>query len=479
MKSFLSRSIWLPAIITAALLLIALSLLVGMSWRSLQRLEPMRHQLDLVNHVQEAGLHLQQILVDTLTGNDELAPQQFQQVRAEVAYIIRMNPHLVAQDTARLRQLQYLLANVDDHPQLSLIASVDLMRRIMSAETGAHDLLLERIKRDTFIEFEIAAGIMILLPLLALLALFFLRHRILTPLTNLRVLMSALARQNYRAASTEGVDSMLLPLFDNYNHLVGRLTELEKSHQVRQQSLESEVRNATHTLLQQQRSLANAERLATVGEIAAGFAHELRNPLAGIQMALGNLRSELTDVEHAERLNMVIDELKRIARLLNDLLTQAHQEPEPPRDIQLAEVVNQVISLARYQLPQSIELKCNIPEHLGCRLPEGGLRQSLLNLILNSAEVIQESSGTIEISATATQQVLRLSVTDSGPGFPATLLEAGVRRFSTGRAQGTGLGLALVRRFASDLGGQLQLTNKEPHGACATLLLPCKETTHA
>ncbi|MEJ2344235.1 MAG: ATP-binding protein [Gammaproteobacteria bacterium] len=479
MKSFLYRSVWLPAIITAVLLLIALSLLVSMSWRSLQRLQPMHEHLELVNEVQATGLHLQQVLVESIRDGTPITAGQIQELRHEVARIAALDGHMTTANITRLHRLQYLLAGLDSNDRVALIAALGLMRTIISTETAAHDQLVTRVKRDTSIEFEVAAGTMLVVPLLALITLFLLRHRILTPLNNLRALMSMLAQQDYSSAPTDNVAPMLLPLFNNYNHLVGRLAELEQTHQARQQTLENEVRNATQALLQQQRSLANAERLAAVGEVAAGLAHELRNPLAGIQMALGNLRSEMGDTEHGERLDMVIDELRRITRLLNDLLHQARQEPERPKQLHLHRVVEQLLSLARYQLPSSIALRSDIPGELYCRLPEGAVRQALLNLILNSADALGQGPGTIAIEGRSEEPGVRLSVCDDGPGFPAPLLDTGVRPFSTGRDQGTGLGLAMVRRFASDLGGELRLANRKPKGACATLLLPCKEARDA
>ena len=73
---------------------------------------------------------------------------------------------------------------------------------------------------------------------------------------------------------------------------------------------------------------------------------------------------------------------------------------------------------------------------------------------------------------------LQITVRDDGPGFPAELLEGGIRMFGAFREQGTGLGLAMARRFARDLGGELRLANIEPHGARATLVLPCHGPAH-
>jgi signal transduction histidine kinase len=233
------------------------------------------------------------------------------------------------------------------------------------------------------------------------------------------------------------------------------------------------VRTATRTLLEHQRELTNAERLAAVGEVAAGLAHELRNPMAGIQMALSNLRRDLTESEQVARLDLVIGELKRVTRLLNDLLDQSRQAPEPIVDLHLAEKIKALLDLVRYQVPEQIQLDQRIADDLCCRLPEGRLRQALLNLIVNAAQSIGTSSGTITVAATLSDRVLRIEVRDDGPGFPEPLLTTGVRAFATWRDGGTGLGLAMVRRLAFDLGGNLNLANQIPRGACVTVELPC------
>jgi len=253
---------------------------------------------------------------------------------------------------------------------------------------------------------------------------------------------------------------------------VTRLMQLEQEHQVRQQSLENEVRMAARTLLEHQRDLANAERLAAVGEVAAGVAHELRNPLAGIQMALSNLRRQLSDPEQSSRLDAALKELKRTTQLLNTMLDQSRQAPEPMMTIDLARNVEELLALVHYQIPAHIQLRQEIPARLSCRLPQGRLHQALLNLIVNAAQSIGDQPGTITISAATEQDKLRLQVSDDGPGLPAELLHSGVRAFATWRESGTGLGLAMVRRFARDLGGELKLANREPHGACVTLLFP-------
>jgi signal transduction histidine kinase len=135
-------------------------------------------------------------------------------------------------------------------------------------------------------------------------------------------------------------------------------------------------------------------------------------------------------------------------------------------------LIRELVALTRYQVPPEIELRIQAPEHLLCWLPESPLRQSLLNLVLNSAQALGNNGGAIVIDAHRSGGRIELSVTDTGPGFSEETLAAGVRPFVTGRSGGTGLGLAIVQRFVRDVGGKLSLSNAEPHGACVRLTIP-------
>ncbi len=473
LRSVFLRSVWLPAIVATALLLIALGMLLSMSWSSLERLEPVQSHRALVSRIENAGLNLEQILVESLGNKTPVSEKTLQQLRNQIAAVRAIDSYLAPETPARMKQIQDLLSDSHRTPQAKAVDALGLMRGMLLAEIHAHDRLIARVYRNTQIEFRVVLGIIIALPLLALLTLFFLRHRILLPLNNLRSLMTMLAQHDYSAAPVTGVDPMLRPLFDNYNHLVGRLSRLEAARKARQETLENEVRTATQALLAQQRNLASAERLAAVGEVTAGLAHELRNPLAAIQMTLSNLRREMATAEQATRFDLMIAELKRLTRLLNGVLCDARQAPEPTRMVALARVVEELLSLARYQLPSHVRVECDIARDLVCRLPEDRLRQALLNLILNAAEALDDKPGTVAVSASRNDRYIRLDISDDGPGFSRDLLDAGIRPFVTGHEHGTGLGLAMVRRFVTDVGGELSIGNRTPGGACVTLNLLC------
>jgi signal transduction histidine kinase/DNA-directed RNA polymerase specialized sigma24 family protein len=271
---------------------------------------------------------------------------------------------------------------------------------------------------------------------------------------------------------SEKIDPMLRPLTANYNDLVDRLAELEEENASRRESLEQQVRSVTQALLQQQRSLAVAQRLAAVGEVAAQIAHELRNPLAGIQVALTNMKQEWKErPEISDRLELIVDELRRVTGLLNGLLDQSRHAPEPVERVSLSKELSGPLALARYQLSEHIHLINEIPEDLVCLLPKQALRQAVLNLVLNAAQAIGDQAGTVTVQAFREDGQMVVAVSDDGPGIPqGEVARIGERFFRGGdvhtrSTRGTGLGLAVVSEILELHGSRLDVESRVGEGS--------------
>lgn len=471
----LYRPAWFPAWATLSLLFLALVLLVGLAWYSRAQLQPVVRHMAQLSRLQNTGLRVQELLVSHLRADTPIDPRLREELQEELDAILALDNHLDAQTPAALDRARTALDALSRDPREALVLSLTEIRRVLEAETRAHDALVKQVYGVEDLELEIALTALVALPLIALSVLALMRRRILSPLDQLGRFMDQVSCGDYRELPLEDIDPVLTPLFRRYNELVQRLEGMEREHVDRQHSLEQEVSLATGTLLAQQRRLADAERLAAVGELAARIAHELRNPLSGMQMALKNLRNDVSDPDHAERLGLVIAELDRVFGLLNELLDRARQQPEPARSVDLVTVCDELVRLVRYQLPQGIRLEQEIPRGLGCRLPENGLRQTLLNLLLNARQALGDGPGTIHLRARRREGHLVLQVEDDGPGFSESLREGRIRPFVSSRPGGTGLGLAVVRRFVAELGGHLQLNNLQPHGARVTVELPCTD----
>lgn len=474
------RLFWLPIGISGALVVALLLALVVVAWVGLRRVEPVQAHLGDIGRLRDLETAMEQALFRGGQGSEQIATTERAGLRDALEGVIGHGGYLSPETPERLRGIEALLSDAGSAGLDNLARAHAELRSVLAGERQRLDLLMDKVARDTRAELDLALVLLGVLPLLGIGALLMLRRRVQRPLASLGDLLARLAERDYRPVTeTLLSDSspLVQPVFRSYNELVHRLQELEAEHDDRERTLEQQVRQATGALLSQSRELARSERLAAVGAVSAGLAHELRNPLAGIQMACTKLQRALGDSDQSERLQAVVAELKRLNRLLSDRVDAARHAPEPLTAVNLKDTVEEFLSLVRYQVPEGLRLTAQIPGDLVCRLPEGGLRQALLNLTLNAAQSIDGSDGEVVIQAVREGQGVVLSVTDTGPGFPPELLTVGVRPFASGRIGGTGLGLAMVRRFTEDINAELVLSNQEPRGARVTLRLPCPEAT--
>jgi len=468
------RLLWLPLGFAGVLVVAVLAALVAVSWRGLERIRPVQAHLAHIGRIQDVGLSMERTLVQAMRGKP-IDRAELVSLRNAVRRVADMEGHLHPDSAKRLRGVLARLRQPQDDMLDLLLASQGELREVLQGERERHDRLLAAVAQDSATELRLSSVLLGILPLVGGGLLVLLRVRIKQPLDNLGDLLGRLASRDYRPVSREtlgATDGLVQPVFFSYNELVSRLRALEADHRAREHTLEQEVRQATEALLAQSRELGRAERLAAVGAVSAGLAHELRNPLAGIQMVCTKLLRSLDDPTHAARIGAVIAELKRINNLLTEQVDLARHIPEPRVEASLALLVGEFLDLMAYQVPPGIALDAEVPENLVCLLPAAGLRQALLNLVLNAVQALGES-GQVRVCASWEQGWLVLTVSDDGPGFPEEMLRMGVRPFATGRAGGSGLGLAMVRRFTRDHDGDLKLANREPRGAQVTLTLPC------
>ncbi|GAB6067675.1 hypothetical protein JCM13664_09930 [Methylothermus subterraneus] len=442
----------LTGIVLCALLLAVLLAFVYLSWRNLERIHHIRQVIGELDQLQTLQLQFQKAL--DRPGQSDLYALQNQLAQTPIAKHSQAIFTLLAQN--RLYEAQRRLQG--------------LLKRQANSTTN----LLTQVVEDIQIELEGGLAATVALLILLILGGILARHWLLVPLTRMNELFLRLAEGHFEPIAHQNLAPPWNTLIANYNHMVQRLGELEAAHRARARSLEDQVRAAARTLLAQSQDLARAERLAALGELAAGLAHELRNPLAGIQVALCNLRAECSDPAVSSRFDLILAELERLNRHLNHLLDQARHQPEPLQEVDLDRTVREVLELMRYQLPEGIRLHYQARGETRVWLPEIGLRQALINLVLNAAQALgQKGNIWIEVHQAADNRLI-VRVRDDGCGFPEEVLTRGIRPFASGKDGGTGLGLLMVKRFVTSLDGRLHLGQNSPHGACVTLEIPCK-----
>lgn len=221
--------------------------------------------------------------------------------------------------------------------------------------------------------------------------------------------------------------------------------------------------------------MSRAEHFATLGELAAGLAHEVRNPLAGIAGFINVLGAELPqDSQLKDVIGDVEQEIQQINRILTDLLETARPKPPSIRLTDLNQTVEHAVSLARQQvLSKPIEISFIRTE--GLPLVEHDpdqIHQVLLNLLLNSIQAI-ERSGNVRAEVVARGAFVDIVVSDNGRGIPAATLPNIFRPFFTTKGKkGTGLGLSLARRIVEQHGGTILAESAPGQGTKFVVSLP-------
>lgn len=227
--------------------------------------------------------------------------------------------------------------------------------------------------------------------------------------------------------------------------------------------------------------MSRAEHLATLGEMATGLAHEIRNPLAGIAGVVEIIGRDLPATSPARAvMKDVRQEISQINNILTDLLQTAR--PHPP-DIRLSDLnttVEHSLMLARQQAlskPIEIVLERNL-EVLEVEHDSSQIHQVLLNLLLNSIQAI-EGPGRITVELELRGQSVAILVTDTGRGISPEHLPNIFRPFYTTKGNGTGLGLSLARRIVEEHQGQIDVTSTAGKGTQFVVLLPLRRGSSA
>ena len=242
---------------------------------------------------------------------------------------------------------------------------------------------------------------------------------------------------------------------------------------------------------QAERNRAEMERLAVVGKLAAGVAHEVNNPLAYVKSNLGFLEEELREpTPDVEELRRVLEETQqgvlRIQQIVADLRRFSRDTAESDERCAVGDAVDEARRLASVRLRSLGEVVVEVAPALPpVRISQRHLVQVLVNLLLNAADAMETAEprrpARILVRASATERGARLDVEDNGPGIPDAVLPRLFEPFFTTKppGKGTGLGLALCREYVARAGGTLAAENRPEGGARFTLHLPGAEGPRA
>ena len=235
----------------------------------------------------------------------------------------------------------------------------------------------------------------------------------------------------------------------------------------------------THDELNRSRQhLLQAERMAMVGELAAGVAHTIRNPFTSIKMRMFSLSRSLnlTSVQN-EDLQVISNEIERIDSVVKNFLEFARPPKLKITETNLDELLGMVAVLMKYRL-EKYDTVLNWEVAPGAEIvpvDSDQMKEALLNLITNSCEAM-ESGGRITIRIDRTKdldlgEVVVISVSDTGPGVPVQLIDEITRPFFTTKEEGSGLGLSIVSRIVREHDGRLVIS-ESTKGAEFIIFLP-------
>jgi signal transduction histidine kinase len=225
------------------------------------------------------------------------------------------------------------------------------------------------------------------------------------------------------------------------------------------------------------------DRLAAVGEMAAAIAHEVKNPLAGIEVMAGLLRRKIPDIPDAQA---VLTDIIAEAKMANAIVQEVLEFVRPIRlqveHTGIAEALHAAVSLADTKASRgSIDVNVDVPAGLPeIQADHHQLTQLFTNLLINAYEAMESSKGRVVITASTMQQddggegreAVRIEVQDSGPGMAPDVAEHVFDPFFTTKAQGSGLGLAIVRKIVDAHDGQIDLRTAPGSGTLVRVTLP-------
>ena len=226
----------------------------------------------------------------------------------------------------------------------------------------------------------------------------------------------------------------------------------------------------------EQRS-ARKERLSELGDLAAGVAHEIRNPLNTISIAAQRLAAEFKPTENEAGFQRFTSQIREETRRLNTIITRflalARDEQRNDAKIELNRYIAETVSLLRIEAEQvGINLTYECEDGLSVKADKDALKQVFTNLFANAREALKGDKGRIDIACRSAGDRVEIRFVDSGPGIDSRIADKIFAPYFTTKESGTGLGLPTVHRIVIAMGGEVTCEPSESGGACFLIQFP-------
>lgn len=281
------------------------------------------------------------------------------------------------------------------------------------------------------------------------------------------------------------------PMYDATRNYLGVRTsvrDITERNQLREQlrlhteHLEQLVQERTARIGELERHRRQMEKLAALGQLAAGVAHEVNNPLAGIRNAFALIKADITpEDEHYELLELIDSEIERISTITHQMYQLYRRNPQAANEFQIERTVGEIATLLEGVVRKhQVELKVeSVGKPLPVFLPEGEVKQILYNLIRNAVQASPVNQS-VTIRIERTRREVRLDVIDSGEGIPEDVLPHIFDPFFTTKVGepkgGMGLGLSVSRSLIEAMGGSIEVDSQLGRGSRFTAIFPARQT---
>lgn len=296
-------------------------------------------------------------------------------------------------------------------------------------------------------------------------------------------------RSVHRSGEIRWMSLAWQPMYEEHGKYLGLRTSIRDvtdRHTLREElrlhaeHLEQLVQERTARLRQLEQRQRQMEKLAALGQLAAGVAHEINNPLAGMRNAFALIKSSLpSDHEHYELLELIDREIERISTIIHQMYQLYRRSPQQPAHFSLSRIIGEVTYLLESQAHKlGVTIKWSgSDDPLEVDLAEGEVKQILYNLIRNAIQA-SPAGDVVVISAKRVGSKIAVSVVDRGAGLSRNVAPRIFDPFFTtkqaGPNSGMGLGLSVSRSLIEAMGGQIEVSSEEDRGSEFTAVFPCK-----
>lgn len=239
-----------------------------------------------------------------------------------------------------------------------------------------------------------------------------------------------------------------------------------------------QLRQQADLILEIEEQLRQADRLTTLGELSAGLAHEIRNPLGSIRGTAEILQGAFnTEDRYHEFTTILINEVDRLNQVLENYLRYARPDSMEKQQFSLAPILDDVVQLTAVKARKNqvaVDVDVDVANPVAGDASQ--YKQAFLNLILNALQAMGEG-GCLSILATTDENRAVVRFCDTGPGLTEEQRQKIFKPFYTTRSKGTGLGLAITERIVHNHGGSIMVESLPKQGCCFELRLPLADLT--